>query len=332
MSRRSADRPGDARVAVVGAATSVGRYVRERLAQRGIPGARVALYGATKGEAVISEYDGEACLIREHDPGEAAGHDVLFLCEADEPSRSMAGGARPEALLVDLVACLDDEAPPPRVHMDLNPDAARGRRLAVPHPLSILLADVLGPLDRKLGVAEVVAVILRPANDFGRDGVEELRKQTVGLLNFAEVPSDTFGRPLAFNIVPQACLSGDGPRLEERIGRDVAEVLGWERSRVALRLFAAPVFFGHCLQLRLRFDGVVTSARIEEALGDASVSLPGGAPDRATPMDVSDEPTTSFYEIAEDGLGGHWLLAVAGEAERGGADHAVRLADSLCDL
>lgn len=332
MSRHSADRAGRSRVAVVGAATSAGRHLRERLAERGVSGARVDLYGNSVGEAVISEYDGEPRLVQEPRPGEAAGHDVLFLCEPGDSSRRMAEAIRPETLVVDLVACLDDGARLPRVHMDINPDAARGARLAVPHPLSILLADLLGPLDRELGVEEAVAVILRPASDFGRDGVEELREQTVGLLNFARVPSEVFGRQLAFNIIPQAGLPGGQPRLEERVGQDLTEVLGWERSRLALRLLAAPVFYGHSLLLRLRFGSPATAERIGQALRRASVCLPGDSASRSTPVEVSEERMTSFYEIAEDGLGGHWLLAVAGETERSGADHAVRLADALRGL
>lgn len=332
MSRRSADRPGQTRIAVVGASTSAGLHLRERLAERGVPGARVDLYGASKGEAVISEYDGEARLVQEPRSGEAAGHDVLFICEPGEPSKRMADAMKAGTLVVDLVACLDDGNRLPRVHMDINPEAAQGSPLAVPHPLSILLSDLVGPLDRELGLAELVAVILRPASDFGKDGVEELREQTVGLLNFARVPAETFGRQLAFNIVPQACLAGEEPGLEERVARDLAAVLGWERCRATLRLLAAPVFYGHCLQMRLRFEEPMSKERIEEALRGGAVSLPAEAAQQATPMDVSEKRTTNFYEIAEDGLGGFWLLAVAGEAERSGADHAVRLADAVVGL
>lgn len=332
MSRPSADRAGRTRIAVVGASTTAGLYLRERLAQRGIPGDRVDLYGASQGEAVISEYDGEARLVQEPRPAEAAGHDVLFVCEPGEPSIRLAESMGPDALVVDLVACMDDGKFLPRVHMDINPEAARGSPLAVPHPLSILLADLVQPLDRELALAELVAVILRPVSDFGPDGVEELRQQTVGLLNFAQVPAETFGRQLAFNIVPQRCLAGQEARLEERLGRDLAAVLGWERNRAAVRLLAAPVFFGHSLQMRLRFEGPASTSRIEELLRESSVSPPSDSADRATPMDVSEERATCCYEIAEDGLGGFWVMAVAGETERAGADHAVRLADAVFGL
>jgi aspartate-semialdehyde dehydrogenase len=321
-------------VAVVGASTGDGLRLRERLAEFGVPGSRVDLYGSTRGEAVISEYAGEARLVQEPEPGEIGVHEVIFLCEADELARDVAVGAEPGSVVIDLVGALDEKGRPPRVHMDLNPQAAQPHdgRLAVPHPLAIALAELLAPLDAEFGLEEAVAVILRPAADFGEAGIEELREQTVRLLNFHEVPAETFGRQLAFNIVPQAGLRCDAPDLESRIAHDVSELLAWDSGRVTLRLLTVPVFFGHCIQLRLRLRGAVTVERIREVLAERQLSLPDTSGDVVTPLDVSEERTTRLYQINEDGLGGFWCLAVAGETERRGAEHAVRLADALVGL
>jgi aspartate-semialdehyde dehydrogenase len=318
----------------VGASTSDGLRLREQLAKFGVPGSRVDLYGTTRGEAVLSEYAGEARLIKEPEPGEIDSHDVIFLCEDDQLSRGVAVDARPDALVVDLVGALDDSDRPPRVQMGINSENVQhqGRRLAVAHPLAIMLADLIVPLESELGLEEVVAVVLRPAADFGEAGVEELREQTVRLLNFLEVPAETFGRQLAFNVIPQAGLSCDAPHLEASITRDVTELLGWDRDRMTLRLLAVPVFYGHCIQLRLRFRQDAAVSRIEELLAAHAVSLPTQAPEAATPLDVSGERSTRLYEISEDGLGGFWLLAVAGEMDGRGAEHAVRLADALRGL
>jgi aspartate-semialdehyde dehydrogenase len=283
---------------------------------------------------VISEYDGEARLVQEPEPSEVLAHDVIFLCESGGISGKLTGDGSPKPLVIDLVGGAPEKDPQPLIHMDFNPDAARDHdgRLSVPHPISILLAELLGPLDRELGVTEAVSVILRPAADFGEAGVEELREQTVRLLNFIEIPVATFGRQLAFNVIPQAELDCDSHELEQRISQDVARLLGWERRRLTLRLLAAPVFFGHCLQLRLRFREGASASRIETILKDRTISLPSASRGGSTPMDVSDQKRTSLYEIADDGLGGFWLMAVAGEAGGKGAEQAVRLADSLCRL
>ena len=80
MSPRSDRGSGGARIAVIGATTPDGSRVRERLAGFGVPGSRVDLYGGSRGEALISEYDGEARLVQEPDPDETGDHDVIFLC------------------------------------------------------------------------------------------------------------------------------------------------------------------------------------------------------------------------------------------------------------
>ena len=63
MARRSAD-PGAARVAILGAASPAGSGIKAALAERGVPGERVALFGPSSDVAVLSEYDGEARLVQ----------------------------------------------------------------------------------------------------------------------------------------------------------------------------------------------------------------------------------------------------------------------------
>jgi hypothetical protein len=52
MSRSPADARGSARVAVVGAESPAGARLREALAELGIAGSRVDLFGVTGGEVV----------------------------------------------------------------------------------------------------------------------------------------------------------------------------------------------------------------------------------------------------------------------------------------
>jgi len=218
------------------------------------------------------------------------------------------------------------------VHLDINPqiaEAGHSGRFAVPHPLTLLLAELLYPLDRGPGVAEASAVIVRPAADFGRKGVEELRQQTVRLLSFAEVPVATFGRQLAFNIIPHAGFAGGDRQLETRIVGGVAELLGWKSSRLAVKLLAAPVFYGHGIQLRFRLEEACEPEQIRELLDRAGLPDPGRSETPATPLDVTGESRTAISDLCPDGLGGYWLWVVVGEAGTKGAHEAVRLAAHL---
>ena len=158
-----------------------------------------------------------------------------------------------------------------------------------------------------------------PPRTSARAASSELREQTVRLLNFAAVPAETFGRQLAFNIVPQTRLLGDGPRLEttDRSRRGRA-VLGWERgaprrapARRAGVLRALPAA---ARPFRRRRDGGAGRGGAAPSVRHRCPRRRGGT---ATPMDVSGERTTSVYEIAEDGVG---RLLAPGRGRRGGAE------------
>ena len=130
-------------------------------------------------------------------------------------------------------------------------------------------------------------------------------------------------------MIPQSRLACDPPDLDALIAGDLTEMLGWDRARLTMRMLTVPVFYGHSVQLRVRFE--------REVPVDASRSCWGSGRRRdavrpATPLDLSGERETSIYEVSEDGLGGFWLMALAGETDDRGAEHAVRLADALYEL
>ena len=80
MARRSVS-PAERRIAVVGAASPAGAHLRAALADRGIDGSRVALYGVASDVAVLSEYDGEARLVQPVGELDADACDAVFVCE-----------------------------------------------------------------------------------------------------------------------------------------------------------------------------------------------------------------------------------------------------------
>ena len=335
MSRLSAKARGTARVAVLGSSSTCGASVRQALADFGMPGARVDLYGTTdEAEPVISEYDGEARLIQKPDLDDLAARDLVFLCEPGEIVDRLFQGASCPRRVVDVVRARPAGTAATLVHMDVNPQAARSETgiLAVPHELSTLLIDLLHPLDARLGCQEAVALVLRPAADFGQPGVEELREQTVGLLSFARTSAPVFGRQLAFNILPQSVLPDGGDGLERVVAAEVRSILGWAEDRLTVCLAAVPVFYGHSAGLRVRLSRAFDAAEVRGALEAARIPVAGGAGSKITPVDVSTSRGTYVADVRPDGLGGCWVWAVAAEARGHNAELAVRVADAVCDL
>jgi aspartate-semialdehyde dehydrogenase len=319
-------------VAVVGAPSVDGSHLRAALAERGVEGSCVDLYGTTAGEVVLSEYAGEARMIQEPELGEVAGHEVIFLCEPCEIATQLAEAAR-GSVIIDLRDNLPAALTPQPVPLEIQPGLGRGDgRFAVPHPLALVLGEVLQPLDRRFGLAEAMGVVLRPAADFGREGVEELREQTVRLLSFSQVPVETFGRQLAFNIIPGGQLAGGTHDLESRIEREVTDLLGRDERHFTVKLVTAPVFHGHALQLRFRLEKAPGIYEVRETLVEQGLLTPPTVEPATTPLDLVGEVRTSLSDLSPDGLGGFWVWGVAGEAGSRSAQQAVRLAAALFDL
>jgi aspartate-semialdehyde dehydrogenase len=336
MTPVSGSAAGTARVAVVGSTTTHGTRVRQMLAESGVPGDRVELYSAADAsEPILSEYDGEARLIQTPDLDELLSRDVVFLCETGELVARVVDRAASSTAAIDVANVRTGRANATLVHMDINPRAAAGPHglFAVPHDVSTLLADLLYPLDRELGLAEVVATVLRPASDFGEQAIEELRDQTVRLLNFAEPVADVFGRQLAFNVLPQAVSPDGSESIEARVATEVGSLLGWLDRRMTVGLAVAPVFFGHSLSLWLRFGRDLTVDRLREVLMNAGLSsTTDSGSERTTPMDVATEDGIHVSGVRDDERGGFQLWAVAGGVHRRNAELAVRLAAALSEL
>lgn len=298
-------------MAVVGAETPAGARLRAALAASGFPGDRLDLFGESPGEeAVLSEYAGEARLIQPASPREIKGHDVVFLCEGGDAVQRLVRQSDPEVTYIDLVDAVKKERTEARV-------------LRVPSPLALLLADLLRPLQAAFGVREAVALVLRPAADHGQPGLDELRDQTVRLLSFASVPKDVFGRQLAFNVLP-----GD---VETARAAEVAHLVGWEQPRLTLSSAVVPVFHGHTVLLRVLPEESVGVEELERALREAEGLRGPSANTAETPMDAADGPRINVARIHDDGLGGFWLWAVAGDADGAAAEQALRMAAGLAE-
>lgn len=330
---RSAERIGAARVAIVGATSVVGSALREALAARRIAGSRVDLYGAITEAPILSEYDGEARIVQAPDLEEIGRHDLIFLCETGSTALRISESAPATGLVVDLVGALGSGADVP-LFGEIG-DAVAGAdgtmRVAIAHPIAALVAGWFRPQDRAFGVSDASAVVFRPAADWGEAGTDELRRQTTSLLGFAELPIETFGHQLAFNLIPESLTDAAASRLAPRISTEVARLLGWGERGVAVRLIAVPLFYGHAMLMRFRLARAATVAEIL-AVAAADGWLPPGADRPRTPLEVVGESVVSIGELEPDGQGGYWAWIVSGDLVARSVREAIELAESAREL
>lgn len=245
MARPVAD-PAGGRIAVLGAASPAGAHLKAALADRGIPGARVALFGLHREVAVLSEYDGEARLVQTADELDAAGCAAIFVCEIGHDVDGLIRAAASGTLIVDMTGSI-----PGTVLKGTSGDSTEARLVAAPHPVTLLLASLLAPIHRQIGLTRISAFVLCPASDFGEGGLEELREQTVHLLRFEPTPTDVFGRQLAFNVVPEHLFPLGEEAAATRVVREIRAILGTPDLPIVLSQALVPVFFGHAIAVHV---------------------------------------------------------------------------------
>jgi aspartate-semialdehyde dehydrogenase len=270
---------------VLGAASPAGAHLKAALADRGIPGDRVVLFGHQREVAVLSEYDGEARLVQAVDELEAASYDAVFVCEPGYDEASLTQAAASGTVVVDMTGSI-----PGTVLAGASAESADARLLSVPHPVTALLMGLLSPIQKAIGLARVSAFVLRPASDFGEAGLEELREQTVHLLRFEKTPTEVFGRQLAFNVLPEHLFPLGEEAAAARVVRESRALLGTPELPFALSQALVPSFFGHAV-----------AVHIELAHSGPSEAI---AAWRAAPgVEVADDPQTGAALDAPEGSG-----------------------------
>jgi aspartate-semialdehyde dehydrogenase len=326
----------DLKIAVTGAAGRTGQAVRTILAaEHRVPADKVRLLEHGGEEAIISEYAGQATLIGALEPEALEDRDLVFLCgSAAESAGCLLWQRKQNSLFVDLsgAAAARGEAPVVNLAVEGTVLAGRPATVAAPHALSYALSTLLAPIEAAAGVASTVAVLHRPAADFGEAGLEELHKQTVSLLNFGEVPKQTYGRQIAFNLVPQTLLDeGDGgePGLDARVGGEIRRVLGWPTSRAAVRVLIAPVFHGHTGLVHVKPSRKMSMREVADALkGVKGVAVTGSARAAPTPVEIAERPELVVVSVAPDGgeEGDFWIWFAGGDLPTHAARNAVEIA------
>ncbi len=147
------------------------------------------------------------------------------------------------------------------------------KRIVIPSSPAAMLLPVLSPIHAQWGVDRVDITACQAVSTMGNPGVDELRKQTVQLLNGKPADNKIFPRRIAYNLIPEVgTIDGLGISSTEhlieaelRLGLDVDDIDA--RSTCV----TVPVFFGDSIAVSLDTERPVDLETLETTL--ASVDL-----------------------------------------------------------
>lgn len=325
-----------AHLALFEAGTLLAKGVKDQLIGRGFPVASMRLYTSRQDpDANLSEYNGEAMLVSEPDVEALGPLDIAFFCGTPlEGSRYLDWPKQRGFTAIDLSAAARRDAAAPLVNAAVNADKLLGspHLIATPHPVSLMLSTVLAPLARGCGIASASAVVFEPVSEAGDEGINELYRQTVGILNLQEWPQDVFGRQIAFNLVPAFAWGERGDPAgssEPRIEEEVRAIAGG-RFDLAVALVVAPVFHCHAAMLRVVLPGGKGRADLDASLAAVPEIRVDAGGSTLTPVDRAGKPGLCIASPRPAGSErAFWLWVVSDNLQAGATLNAVRIAEVL---
>lgn len=312
------------RLGIVNPTGLVGNEIKAILRERAFPFSRIALLDATGAAAgALTEIGDEPAVVASVAQEGLDDLDLVFFCGPAAANRVwIERHEEDDFIAVDLsqpATAEDGKLAVAGVNLE---EVADDDVLISPHPIAIPIALVLHQLQTLGPVEFCAATVVQPASEFEQEGIEELAKQTISVLNVESMPKKIFDRQLAFNLYPAL------EHNEELIVSQVRSMIG-PRTAVALLVTQGTIFHGHTFSLFVKMKEPASRERILEALAkNPALAIAEGDRQLGT-IDAAGKDEVLIAEVRKDDAirGGFWIWAVCDNLRRGSALNAVLLAE-----
>lgn len=268
------------KIAIAGAATLLGRELKEALSDSPLADATFVLLDDEGTQGQLDQVGDEITVVQGIGVDAFEHMDFTFFAGSEALTRKHWREAlRAGSTVLDLSGALDQETGvlvrAPWLGSESSSADLFTPAVVPAHPAALALALVLERLQQAVPVRLAAATVLEPASAFGRAAMDELHQQTVALLSFQTLPRAVFDAQAAYNLL---CGLGEGATVglgteEARIRRHY-EALGNGRwPALVLQVILAPVFHGHSFSIAVELERAVEFSAIEEALSGEHLDL-----------------------------------------------------------
>ncbi|HYL35687.1 MAG TPA: Asd/ArgC dimerization domain-containing protein [Bryobacteraceae bacterium] len=269
-------------IAVVGGESLLGKEVRELLDSADLE-ASIKLIASYEGEeSIITRGRDEPLLMTSLQAAELGTARIAILAGSGESSRKayeQLRRATPAPVVIDLTGALEDQ-PETRLRAPMVEPAdfrAASPIHAIAHPAAIAVALFLIQLQKAATVRRSVINIFEPASERGQAGLDELQKQTAGLLSFQPLAKEVFDAQVSFNMLSQygSESSHSLAEIETKIDRHLASLLAAAGAvpMPSFHLIHTPVFHGYSVSAWTEFENNPGVETIERALASGSIDV-----------------------------------------------------------
>jgi aspartate-semialdehyde dehydrogenase len=328
------------KVAVVGATGNVGREMLDILAERRFPADEVVALASRKSMGVEVSYGDKILKCKALDHYDFSDVDICLMSAGGAVSKEWSPkiGAQ-GAVVIDNSSTWRMDPDVPLVVPEVNADAVAGFRkkniIANPNCSTAQLVVALKPLHDKAKITRVVVATYQSVSGAGKDGMDELDRQTKAIYSLQDLETKKFTKRITFNVIPHIdVFMDDGYTKEEwKMVVETKKILD-PKIKVTATCVRVPVFVGHSEAVNIEFENPISADEAREALRNAPGCIVidkrenGGY---VTPYEAAGEDATYISRIREDATveNGLVMWVVSDNLRKGAALNAVQIAEVL---
>src|SRR3954467_10322776 len=263
------------RVAVVGATGNVGREILNVLAERQFPLDEVAAVASARSTGDVIDFgdSGQELKVKNLEHFDFSGWDIALFAAGSEVSKiHVSRAAAAGCTVIDNSSLYRMDPDVPLIVPEVNAEAISGYRkkniIANPNCSTAQLVVALKPLHDAAKIKRVVVATYQSVSGAGKDGMDELDRQTKAIYSLQDVETKKFPKRIAFNVIPHiAVFREDGYTKEE--GKMVVETkkILDPKNKLAATCARVPVFIGHSEAVNVEFENPISVEEAREILG-----------------------------------------------------------------
>ena len=328
------------KVAVVGATGNVGREMLNILAERQFPADQVIALASSRSIGTEVSYGDKTLKCKQLDHYDFADTDICLMSAGGETSKEWSPriGAQ-KCVVIDNSSAFRYDQDVPLIVPEVNADAVVGFTkkyiIANPNCSTAQLVVALKPLHDFATVTRVVVSTYQSVSGAGKEGMDELDRQTKSLYSLGDVQVKKFPKRIAFNLIPQIdVFMEDGYTKEEwKMMVETKKILD-PKIKLTATCVRVPVFISHSEAVNVEFERPITVEEARKILRAAPGVLvidkhePGGY---ITPHEAAGEDATYISRIREDATveNGLTFWCVSDNLRKGAALNAIQIAETL---
>jgi aspartate-semialdehyde dehydrogenase len=325
-------------VAVVGATGAVGPEVLAILAERSFPAAQVVPFASARSAGSRVAFAGEQLEVRELTEDALEGFDLALFSAGGGISRRYAPEAvKRGCVVIDKSSAFRMDPQVPLVVPEVNGDAAAAHHGIVSNPncSTIQLVVALKPLHDAARIRHITIATYQAVSGTGKRAMDELRSQSLALLQGDAVQTGVYPHPIAFNALPHCdAFEGDETTEETKLVHETHKILEDGEIGISATCVRVPVWRSHSEAVWIETEQPLSADQARELLAQAPgvrlVDDPAAAR-YPMPSEATGADDVLVGRIRQDGSrrNGLALWVVADNLRKGAALNGVQIAELL---